>query len=139
MALYVIDTDILSLYHDGDILVCQRVNAHPPDELAITVITVEEQLSGWYAYLRRAKQPPEVERAYGELAEAVPFLAAWKILEFPQPAFARYRQLVAMKLNVGKPDLRIAAIVLENNAILVTRNVRDFSRVPNLVIENWAV
>jgi predicted nucleic acid-binding protein len=29
--------------------------------------------------------------------------------------------------------------VLENNAILVTRNVRDFSRVPNLVLENWAV
>ena len=44
-----------------------------------------------------------------------------------------------MKLNVGKPDLGIVSIVLENNAMLMTRNVRDFSRIPNLVIENWAV
>jgi tRNA(fMet)-specific endonuclease VapC len=139
MALYVLDTDILSLFDEGDALVCQRVIAHSPDELAITAITVEEQLSGWYAYLRQAKQPPDVARAYRELAEAVPFLAAWKILEFPETAIARCQQLVAMKLNVRKSDLRIAAIVLENNATLVTRNVRDFSRVPNLVIENWAV
>ncbi len=43
-----------------------------------------------------------------------------------------------MKLNVGKNDLRIAAIALENGAIVVTRNERDFRRVPGLAVENWA-
>ncbi len=43
-----------------------------------------------------------------------------------------------MKLNVGHDDLRIAAIALENNAVVVTRNTRDFARVPELKVENWA-
>jgi tRNA(fMet)-specific endonuclease VapC len=36
-------------------------------------------------------------------------------------------------------DLRIAAITLENAGILITRNLRDFQRIPNLSVENWAV
>ncbi len=42
-----------------------------------------------------------------------------------------------MKLNVGASDLRIAAIVLEHNATLVTRNLRDFGRVPGLKVVDW--
>jgi predicted nucleic acid-binding protein len=34
-------------------------------------------------------------------------------------------------------DLRIAAIVLEHGATLTTGNVRDFQRIPNLMIEDW--
>jgi tRNA(fMet)-specific endonuclease VapC len=61
------------------------------------------------------------------------------ILSFTQPAITRYTYLKAQKLGVKKMDLSIAAIVLENNATLVTRNRRDFQRVPGLTIENWAV
>ncbi len=43
-----------------------------------------------------------------------------------------------MRLNVGKMDLKIAAIALEHGCIVVTRNERDFRRVPGLVVENWA-
>ncbi len=43
-----------------------------------------------------------------------------------------------MNLNVRKMDLRIAAVVLEYGGVLVTRNVRDFQRVPGLPIEDWS-
>jgi tRNA(fMet)-specific endonuclease VapC len=42
-----------------------------------------------------------------------------------------------MKLNVGSNDLRIAATALVRRATVVTANVRDFSRVPGLDIEDW--
>jgi tRNA(fMet)-specific endonuclease VapC len=36
-------------------------------------------------------------------------------------------------------DMRIAAIVLARNAILVTRNLKDFAKVPNMEIEDWGI
>ena len=49
----------------------ERSTPTRPAELAITVLTVEEQLSGWYAWLRRATQPSQLARGYQELADAV--------------------------------------------------------------------
>jgi tRNA(fMet)-specific endonuclease VapC len=138
MSLYILDTDMLTLYHRGHLLVRQRVLSHSPSELAITVISVEEELSGWYTLLRQAKQAPQVERVYQRLAESIPLLAQWRILSFVQAAIPRRDALRGLKLNVRKMDLRIAAITLESSGILVTRNLRDFQRVPNLSLEDWA-
>jgi tRNA(fMet)-specific endonuclease VapC len=139
MSLYVLDTDTISLYRLGHARVRQKVNAQPATDLAVTVLTVEEQVSGWYQTLRKAKQPAQLARAYQELAEAVQFYGQRQILPFSVPAIARYDGLRSLNLNVRKMDLRIAAVTLEHNGILVTRNLRDFQRVPNLVVENWAV
>lgn len=38
---------------------------------------------------------------------------------------------------IGPYDLQIAAIALVNGCTLVTHNVSEFSRVPNLVFEDW--
>lgn len=44
-----------------------------------------------------------------------------------------------MKLNVGKMDLRIASIALEIGATIVTHNLRDFGRIPGLLVADWTV
>jgi len=137
MSIYVLDTDVLSLYQRGHALLATRVDAHPAHELAITVITVEEEMAGWYSQLRRVRRPDEMPRVYDRLAEAIPLLARWQILSMSAVAVTCYESLRRMKLNVRKMDLRIAAIVLEQSCVLVTRNVRDFRRVPNLPLEDW--
>jgi tRNA(fMet)-specific endonuclease VapC len=138
MSLYVLDTDTFQLFQDGHPQVTARVQAVAPGDLAISVITVEEQLSGWYVQLRQAKRPERLAWAYRRLAAAVRVLSQLQIVDFDESAIQRYEQLKKLKLKVRKMDLRIAATVLERDAILVTRNVRDFQRVPGLRTEDWS-
>jgi tRNA(fMet)-specific endonuclease VapC len=138
MSLYALDTDILSLYWQGDPKVVARVDACPPDDLATTVITVEEQMTGWYDLLRQARRPPDLTHAYLRLGECVRFLGRWRILPYTEPAMDRVTAWQGLRLNVRKMDLRIAAIALEHAATVVARNLRDFQRVPGLAVENWA-
>lgn len=139
MSLYVLDTDVLTLYEKQHAVVCRNFLAHSPADLSTTVITVEEQLSSWYTLLRRTRQHEvtKLARAYQRLADNVQLLSSLRILSFTEAAIERYQKLLALKLNVRKMDLRIAAITLEHEAVLVTRNLQDFRRVPGLDIEDW--
>jgi tRNA(fMet)-specific endonuclease VapC len=135
---YLLDTDTLSLYGNGDEIVGQRVDSTPLGQLSISVITVEEQLAGWYDRLRTANTPEHLVAVYDRLALNVELIRQFQILRFTSSAHARYEALRLQKLNVRKYDLRIAAIALENGATVVTRNVRDFERVPDLRVEDWS-
>ena len=139
MNLYVLDTDTLSLLQRGHPLVTQRCAAKSPGELAITVSSVEEQLSGRLRFIRKVRKPDDLDRAYQSLIGTVRSLSRLPIMSFPPAAFTRYHQLIGLKLNVGRMDLRIAATVLEVGGILVTRNVRDFGRIAGLILEDWSI
>lgn len=139
MSIYILDTDTVSLYQHGHSLVCAAVLDHAGSDVVITVMTVEEQLSGWYSELRRAKKAAVLAAVYQRMANTVGFYAKLPILSFTEPAISRYESLKRLKLSIGKTDLRIAAIALEQaDAVVVTRNGRDFRRVPGLQIEDWS-
>jgi len=138
MNLYVLDTDMLQLFQDDNPEVIAHVRATKRESITISVVTVEEQLSGWYTQLRQAKDHNRLAWAYRRLAVTIRFLSQIQILDFDEPAIRRCQQLKKLKLKVRKMDLRIAATVLECDAILVTRNVRDFQQVPGLQIEDWS-
>jgi tRNA(fMet)-specific endonuclease VapC len=137
MSLHVLDTDMLTLVEEGHPVVSRRFLQQRPEDVAITVLTVEEQLSGWYTALRKAKQPKKLAWAYRRLADAVRFLARLQILTYSEPAMERYEDLRERKVKIKRMDLRIAATALEHGAILVTRNSKDFKQVPGLQIEDW--
>lgn len=139
MSLFVLDTDILSLYYYGEPIVVGHIDSHISSEMAISVITVDEQLTGWYTLTRQARQPRDIARAYAHLGDSVARLAKWRILPYTESAIARVAQLKALRLNVRLMDLRIAAITLENGAVVVTRNRRDFERIPGLSVEDWSI
>jgi len=58
---------------------------------------------------------------------------------FDQHAVAEFDRLQAIRSlrKIGRADLLIASIALANQAILVTRNLRHFKQVPQLVVVNW--
>jgi tRNA(fMet)-specific endonuclease VapC len=140
MSLYLLDTDTVSLAQFGHPLVLQRINAQPPADVALSVITIQEQASGWQAGILSARNPPQIAHAYARPVERL--FPVWRRLElfsFTQPAIQRFEDLRKLRLNVGSMDLRIAAIALENGLIVVSRNQRDFGRVPGLVLDDWSV
>ena len=138
MSLYLLDTDTLQLLQDGNPTVVGHVRAVALTDRAISVVTVEEQLSGWYTQVRKAKRPERLAWAYRGLAVAARFLSKVQIVDFDEPAIRRCELLRKRKIKVRTMDLRIAATALERNATLVTRNIRDFQLVPGLRVEDWS-
>jgi tRNA(fMet)-specific endonuclease VapC len=138
MSLFVLDTDTLQLFQDGNPTVVAHVSTVAPGDLATSVITIEEQLSGWYTELRQAKRIERLAWAYRRLAATIRFLARIQIVDFDEPAIHRCQELKKLKLKIRKMDLRIAATVVERGGVLVTRNIRDFKQVPGLKIEDWS-
>lgn len=71
------------------------------------------------------------------------FLSPLEILPFDERAVWVYGDLRAglerSGLTIGPMDTMIAAHALSLGATLVTNNLREFSRVEGLALENWAV
>ena len=119
MSLFVLDSDILSLLQSGNATIAARVTKCAPGEVAITVISLDEQLRGWYTRIRNAKNPQQLAHGYERLACTVSDLAGTRILSYTEIAIAAFEHLRKAKLRIGSNDLRIAAIVLENSGTLV--------------------
>ena len=137
MSLYLFDTDMLTLYSDGHPRVCERVSTHAARSLATSIITVEEQLSGWYTVLRQTKSDQQLVAAYEGMTYSIQFLAQIPVISLTAGAVARCNAFRKAKLKIKTMDLRIACMALEFDATLVTRNRVDFEVVPGLRIEDW--
>lgn len=59
------------------------------------------------------------------------------VLEFDAEAATGFQRLQRLRLRVGAMDLKIAAIALVHEATVLTRNQKDFSRVPGLPVADW--
>ena len=76
--------------------------------------------------------------AYFNLNRTLAYFQTVSVIDFDRQAADCYQELVDRKLRVGSQDLKIAAITLSRQAIVVTRNYRDFSKIPGLQIEDWS-
>ena len=86
----------------------------------------------------RARSSGDVVRGYNLLAEILHGFSAAPVLPFDAAAAATFDSMRSLRIRVATMDLRIAAITLDAGATLVSRNLRDFQRVPGLTVENWA-
>lgn len=102
-----------------------------------TIVNAEEQLRGWLARIARLHDPHRQIGAYEELAERVSFLASFTLLPWDKEGADHFKRLRKQGIRIGSMDLKIACIAIEHDAMLLTRNAKDFAQVPGLRFENW--
>jgi tRNA(fMet)-specific endonuclease VapC len=138
----ILDTDIFSLLELPESLEFARLRARiaqldPPQPVATTVITYEEQSRGRLSTVNAARTNPQLVHAYSYLRQHILNYSKIPVIEFDDAAASIATTLGKSKLRLGTMDIRIASIALAQNALLLSRNLRDFQRVPNLQVEDW--
>jgi tRNA(fMet)-specific endonuclease VapC len=137
----VLDTDVFTLVQyarsEEYARLVARLAGTNPDDVAVTVVSFEEQTRGWLAQVAKAKTAEKLSAAYVRLRNLLEHSCRRRVLDFDPAAAGRYQELQKAKLKVGTMDLRIAAIVMAHDALLLSRNLSHFRKVPGLRVEDW--
>jgi tRNA(fMet)-specific endonuclease VapC len=116
----------------------RRLEAVPKSEvIGVAIVTVEERMRGWLAAIAKERTAMRQVVGYRELARLFQFYQEFEIVPFDEAAARQFDELRAQRLRLGTMDLKIAAIALAQNALLLSANLRDFERVPGLRVETW--
>lgn len=129
--MYALDTNTLIYYFKGQGRVAARLAALRPTDIGIPVVALYELETG----IAKSQQPQKRRKQLDSL------LAVTKLLPFDRATARRAAQLRAELELAGTPlgplDCLIAGIAVEQSATLVTRNLKEFRRVPGLKLEDW--
>lgn len=136
-----LDTDHFSILKYEDSARCQRLRARmqaaSESAFHLAVISLEEQMRGWLAGVKRQRTIWGEIESYNGLAELFDFARAFTIVSLDKQAADHFDRLRKQKVRIGSMDLKIAAVALAHDALLLTANTRDFGRVPGLRFANW--
>jgi tRNA(fMet)-specific endonuclease VapC len=136
-----LDTDHISVLRQREQPACTnlelRLSALPPRDVKVSVISFQEQAQGWLAWLRRAREAEPVLRGYRYLRDVLDYYSSMPLLPFEADAFAECTHWQRARIRIGTLDLRIAAIAKVAGIKLLSRNLRDFRKVPGLDVEDW--
>ncbi len=135
-----LDTDHLSVLDRGGVnaqRLLQRLASVHRTQVAVSIISYEEQMRGWLSYTAKAQTIVKQVEAYKELKRQLTNYCTILIVEFNEQAAQEFQSLKKLYPRLGSMDLKIASIVLVNQAVLLTRNTSDFGRITSLPIEDW--
>ncbi len=129
---YLLDTDIcIEMIRGKSPAILAHLRRRKVGSVAISSITLAELQYG----VAKSRDPEQ------NLIALVHFVAPLEVLPFDERAAAGYGKLRADLERAGRPigplDTLIAAHALAEKLTLVTNNQREFSRVPDLHVENW--
>ncbi len=106
-------------------------------DLFTSVITMQEITQGWLAEINRRRAGPDQLNAYRQFHHNVVAFSKITVLPFDEDAAKVFLDLQNRRIRIGTMDLKIAAICIAHDALLLTRNRIDFEKVPGLRFENW--
>ena len=129
--MYALDTNTVLDYFKGKGNVAANLLATLPSEVALPAIAAYEAWVGVLGSQNAKRRQAQYEQ----------FLAVVAVLPFDSATGRRAAELRQALERRGEPigpmDTLIAATALAHNATLVTRNVREFGRIPGLKVVNW--
>ena len=139
----ILDTDHLSLFQRRNSLesltLLLKFSQNSTLEITTTIVTIEEQMRGWLAIIAKARTVEQQIQAYSRLNKFVDNIRELKVVQFDDYAADNFARLKSLKLGVASMDLKIAAITMANDALLLSRNLKDFEDIPNLKVEDWTI
>jgi len=117
----------------GDEQLINKIRSHRPSDLSICTITLAEMYYGIEkSPVKKKERRKKIESIYSQL----------KVYPFDDLAARQYSfirpQLEKEGIVISERDLQIASIAMANRLIVVTHNVKEFERVVNLDLEDWA-
>lgn len=129
--LYLLDTNICIYLIKRHPNLEEKFKTLLPGDIGISSVTLAELYYG-------VEKSQYIERNRHALEK---FILPLEVLDFDEGASLQYGKIRALLEKNGTPigsmDLMIAAHALSLNITLITNNEREFSRVPNLKVENW--
>ena len=132
--IYLLDTNTFIHYlNNSQARVVQRLGAADPAAIRFCAVVKAELYFGAYKSQRQIQNLALLNRAVGRFI-SLPFDD-----QAAELAGRERARLAALGTPIGALDLLIAAIALTHQAMLVTHNTREFSRVAGLQIEDWEV
>lgn len=134
-----LDTNIVSLLQAGEPGVLARLQGSSDPDIRVSIVTRCETMRGRIDFLLKASGPDQFLRAQEYLLRSEEHLATASILPLDRNDLAIFEKLSGTRglKKIGRGNLLIAAQALSRDATLVSRNVRDFQRIPGLALETW--
>lgn len=139
--MYILDTDHLGILQrqrgmDYD-RVRRKIAQIGESDIYVTIISFHEQVSGWAKYVKNSTDPPRIVSGYLRLEWILRDFASAQVLPFSTAASEVFEKVKRQRIRIATMDLRIASIAIVQHMTLVTCNVIDFERIPNLLLEDW--
>lgn len=139
--MFLLDTDHLSIVQreQGDMYarLMDRLKRVRKADVYVSMVSFHEQVLGLHDHVNRAKTAAELERGYAMFASMLKSYCVSNMVGFGQDSIAKFEELRKQKVRISTMDLRIAATALNKGWTLLTRNTRDFAKVPDLKLEDW--
>ena len=129
--MYALDTNTVIYFFKNVGHVAEHLFSLPPHEIALPSVVLYELEVG----IAKSTAPEKRRAQLNELLTVV------RVLPFSENEAAISAKVRATLEQAGTPigplDMMIAGTALANNAILVTHNTKEFSRIDSLSLEDW--
>ena len=139
--MHILDTDLLTLAFHGRGVDADKLRQHlseiSENEVWTTIVSYEEQTRGWLAFAAKAKDVSAMVKAYQKLEQHLENFKQIPLASFSEAAAVEFQRLRKI-VRIGTMDLRTASIAMTHNATVLSRNLRDFQKVPGLKVEDWS-